>query len=188
MEPSYTKTKMPGGYRRVQYDKFTPEQQRVFSEMIGLLGPESFLNMIAQGDETAFEDLEAPAFRQFGEQMGGLASRFAGMGQGALKSSGFRNTASQAASDFAQNLQSQRLGLRRQATADIMDFGNRILNQQPYGEYMYAKRPKRNFFADVIGAVAAPVGAAIGGKFGGNQGARVGLQAGGGFAQGLGGY
>ena len=131
--------KVPKGYSLGQLDQFTPEQHNLFQQMFGQLGPDSFLSKLAGGDEDTFNQVEAPALKQFSGLQGGLASRFSGMGTGARKSSGFQNTSNQAASDFAQQLQSNRMGLQQQATKDLMSFGNDLLNQRPYEQTLQKK-------------------------------------------------
>lgn len=131
--------KVPKGYSYAQLDQFTPEQHNLFQQMFGQLGPDSFLSKLAGGDEDTFNQMEAPALKQFSGLQGGLASRFSGMGSGARRSSGFQNTANQASSDFAQQLQANRMGLQQQATRDLMGFGNELLNQRPY-EQGFAKK------------------------------------------------
>jgi hypothetical protein len=124
--------KVPKGYKAGAIQQFTPEQMQLFSQMFGDVGPDSFLSQIAGGDEEAFNQLEAPALRQFSGLQGNLASRFSGMGTGARHGSGFQNAAGAQASDFAQQLQSNRLDLRRQALNDLMGMRNELLNQRPY--------------------------------------------------------
>lgn len=131
--------KIPKGYQQGQLQQFTPEQMQLFQQMFGQLGPESFLGRLAGGDQSQFEELEAPALRQFGELQGGLASRFSGMGMGGRRSSGFQNTANQASSDFAQALQGQRMGLRNQAIKDLLGMSNQLLGQRPYEQFLTKK-------------------------------------------------
>jgi len=131
--------KVPKGYSLGQLDSFTPEQHNLFQQMFGQLGPDSFLSRLAGGDEETFNQIEAPALKQFAGLQGGLASRFSGMGTGARKSSGFQNTSNQAAADFAGQLQANRAGLQQQATRDLMSFGNDLLNQRPYEQTLTKK-------------------------------------------------
>jgi hypothetical protein len=135
-----TGNQIPKGYKAGQMQQFTPEQMQLFQQMFGNLGPDSFLSRLAGGDQSMFEQMEAPALRQFGELQGQLGSRFSGMGTGARRSSGFQNTTNQAASDFAQQLQSNRLGLQRQAIGDLMGMSNQLLNQRPYEQFLMKKQ------------------------------------------------
>lgn len=154
-----------GGYRHFKTQSFTPEQMKLFQSMFGQLGPDSFLGRLAGGDESMFEQLEAPALRQFSSLQGQLGSRFSGMGTGARRSSGFQNTANQAASDFAQQLQSQRMGLQRQAINDLMGFQNQLLGQRPYEQFAAPKG--RSFLEDLLLGLTAAGGEIGRGYFGG---------------------
>lgn len=138
--PSITRGKSKGGFTPMQMQQFTPEQMQLFQQMFGRLGPDSFLGKLAGGDQSMFDQLEAPALRQFQGMQGQLASRFSGMGQGARRSSGFHNTMNQASSDFAQDLQSQRMGLQNQAIRDLMGMSNQLLQQRPYEQFITEKK------------------------------------------------
>jgi len=135
-----TGNKIPKGYTTGQMQQFTPEQMQLFQSMFGQLGPDSFLGKLAGGDESQFAQMEAPAMRQFGELQAGLGSKFSGMGTGARRSSGFQNTMNQATSDFASQLQSQRMGLQQQAIKDLMGMSGQLLQQRPYEQFMTEKQ------------------------------------------------
>jgi len=148
-----TGNKIPRGYQSGQLQQFTPEQMNLFSSMFGHVAPSSYLNRLASGDQALFEEMEAPAQRQFQGQIGNLASRFSGMGTGGRHSSGFQNIATQAASDFTQDLASKRQGLQRQAIMDLMGLSESLLNQRPYDRFMVEKGPSKlmqflKFFSD----------------------------------------
>jgi hypothetical protein len=71
-----------------------------------------------------------------------MASRFSGFDKNALsarKGSGFQNSANQASSDFASQLQSNRMNIRNQAIKDLMGMSNDLLNQRPYQNYLMKK-------------------------------------------------
>jgi hypothetical protein len=133
--------------------------------MFGHTGPDSFLSRLAGGDQSQFEQLEAPALKQFGQLQGQLASRFSGMGSGARRGSGFQNASSQATSDFAQALQSNRLGLQRQALLDLMGVSSSLLGQKPYDQYLVPKQ--KPWWQELLGSVAGGLGQ-LGGQQGGS--------------------
>lgn len=139
-----TKTGMgdiiPKGNRKGQLQQFTPEQMQLFQSMFGHVQPGGFLSKLAGGDQGMFDELEAPALKQFGGLQGNIASRFSGMGSRARRSSGFSNTMNQASSDFAQQLQSQRMGLQRQALMDLMGLSESLLGQRPYDKSIIKKQ------------------------------------------------
>lgn len=147
-----TGNQIPGGYRSGQLSQFTPEQQQLFQSLFGHLGSNSFLSRLASGDQSQFEQLEAPAMRQFGALQGNIASRFSGMGTGARRSSGFQNTMNSASQDFASQLQSQRMGLQRQALQDLFGMSNTLLNQRPYEQFLVEK--PMSFLQQLLGNMA----------------------------------
>lgn len=161
--------KVPSGYRKYAVQNFTPEQMDLFSQLFDYLGPESFLSKLAGGDESSFDELEAPALRQFNELQGGLASRFSGMGTGGRKSSGFQNASNAASQDFAGQLQSNRQGLQRQAFMDLMGLSEGLMNQRPYTTGLAEKRQDQNNGA--FSALGESLGAIPGYLTGGKKGA-----------------
>jgi hypothetical protein len=128
--------KSSGGFKTGQMQQFTPEQMQLFQQMFGHLGPDSFLGRLASGDESQFEAMEAPAWSDFQSGLGQLGSRFAGMGSGSLKSSGFKNTGTAAASQFAQQLQGNRMNIRNNAIESLMNMSNNLLQQKPYENFI----------------------------------------------------
>ena len=143
------------GYRSSVSQQFTPEQMNLFQKMFSQVGDDSYLSKLSQGDEEAFGQLEAPALKQFSGIQGGLASRFSGMGgTGARKSSGFQNTQNSAAQDFASQLQSQRMGIQRQAQQDLFSMSRDLLGQRPYEQNFFQEQQKApSFWEQLLGAV-----------------------------------
>jgi len=174
-----TGSKVPSGYRQFQIQKFTPEQIQQFQQLFSQVSPDSYLGKLAGGDQSAFAEMEAPAMRQFSALQGNIASKFSGMGQGARRSSGFQNTMNQAASDFAQDLQSKRMQTRMDAMKELMTFSQMLLGQEPYETGLVQKQQKPsgwNAFADGVGG-AIP-GAITGFLSGGPPGALAGAATG----------
>jgi hypothetical protein len=157
---------IPKGYRQGQLQQFTPEQMQLFQQMFGQLGPDSFLSKLAGGDQSAFEQMEAPALRQFQGLQGQLASRFSGMGTGARRSSGFQNTTNQAASDFAQQLQSNRIGLQEGALQQLHQLANSLLQQKPYEQFLTEKPTSgwQKMLEGIFGGLSGGFGQGFGGK------------------------
>lgn len=130
---------VPSGYAMGQLQQFTPEQMDLFKQLFSQTGSDSQLGKLAMGDQSQFEQLEAPALKQFGQLQSGLASRFSGMGLGAQKSSGFQQAQNSAAQDFAERLQSNRMGLQRQAQQDLFGLSRDLLGQRPYDQFLTQK-------------------------------------------------
>jgi hypothetical protein len=172
--------KTPSGYRQFSQNMYTPEQEQVMQQSQSLFSPDSFTSRLAQGDQSAFDEMETPALQQFSGLQGNIASRFSGMGQGATRSSGFKNTMSQAGQDFASQLQSKRLELRNQAIKDMMGMTSEFLGYRPQEKGLVQKKQKqKTSWGSLIGA---GLGAA-GGAFFGNpmMGAQLGGAVGGAF-------
>lgn len=152
--------KIPKGYNAGRLQQFTPEQMQLFQSLFGHLGEGSDLSRLASGDQSMFDQMEAPALRQFSGIQGNLASRFSGMGTGARNSSGFQNTMNQASSDFAQDLQSKRMGLQRQALGDLFGMSNSLLGQRPYENFLTENKP--SFWESLMGGLGGAGGQAAG--------------------------
>lgn len=137
---------IPKGYRAGQMQQFDPRQMELYNQGIDRLGPDSYLARLASGDPSLFEDMEAPAWRQFQEAQGGLASRFSDMGMGSRGGSGFKNAANQQSIDFATQLQSKRQELMRQALQDLHSMSQDLLNQRPNQKFLIQKQHKPSGF------------------------------------------
>ena len=172
---------IPGHHR---YQQFTPEQMNIFEQAQGQVGPQSFLSKLGSGDEEMFNQMEAPALRQFSGIMGNIASRFSGGnpfggggGAGAMsarRSSGFQNTMGAAASDFAQQLQANRQGLQRQAIGDLMSYSNMLLGQRPYDAQVAQPSSSSGWGGLVGGLAGGALGATTGNPYWAMQGAQLG--------------
>lgn len=146
------------GYDVEQFQTYTPEMMDLWQQMHGNVGQNSYLGKLAAGDESTFNQMEAPAFRQFNELQGGLASRFSGMGTGGRKSSGFQNAATAATSNFAQDLASRRQSLQQQAIKDLHSMSSNLLGHNPYEQYY--TEPKKNFGQQLLGGILPLAGMA----------------------------
>lgn len=176
--------RVPKGFRKGSLQNFTPEQMDLFSQMFGHVGPDSYTSRLAMGDQSAFDEMEAPAMRDFQGGIGQLASRFSGMGQGGRHSSGFQNSATAATSNFAQDLAGRRADMRRQAINDLMGFSNQLLNQRPQDNFMVQKAQKSGGL-DWGGLVGGGLGALGGFLSGGPGGAMAGYGLGNSVGSGL---
>lgn len=164
------------GHHRFQ--QFTPEQMDLLQQMMGQLGPDSFLGKLAGGDEEMFNEMEAPALRQFSGLQGNIASRFSGMGMGAGKSSGHMNTQNAAASDFAQQLQGNRMNLQNQALKDMMSYSQMLLGQEPYA-LKERQQKESSGWGGLAGTLAGGAGGFfLGGPSGALKGAKLGYDVG----------
>jgi len=179
------KEKVPKGYEIGSVQQFTPEQMDLYQQMFGHLGPDSYLSRLAGGDQSQFEEMERPAMRQFNELQGGIASRFSQGGTGGRRSSGFQNTMSSAASNFAQDLQSKRLDMRNQALKDLMGYSHQLMGERPYQRDLFEKPQGNGPLGGFGGAIGAGLGGVGGFFLGGPGGALAGATLGNKVGQGL---
>lgn len=114
-----------------QMPTMNPQQMQFLQQMLsGLQGGESnipgmeYLQSLFSNDPNAFNEFQAPAMRQFNEQiMPGIAERFSSMGAGGRNSSAFNNAGAMAGSRLSENLSAQRAGLRSGAMNQLQGFG-----------------------------------------------------------------
>lgn len=158
-----TGSKVPKGYKQFQIQQFDPKQMEQYQQLFGQVSPDSFLGKLAGGDQSAYEEMEAPAMRQFSALQGNMASRFSGMGTGGRKSSGFQNTMNTAANEFAQDLQSKRMEHRRNAIKDLMGFSEMLMGQKPYETGLVQKQQQGGFMSAFGGAMGKAIPAAVSG-------------------------
>lgn len=176
----YEGMKLKSGEKLQQIPNYTPQQMQLHDQQYAHVGPDSYTARLAAGDEGLFNEMEAPAMRQFQELQGENASRFSGMGMGARKGSGFQNYQNTATSNFAQDLQSKRQELMRNALKDLMGMSDSLLKQEPWDTEAIVPKPKKSFLEQMF-AGAAPIAGAVGGGIlsGGNPaGVMAGYQAG----------
>ena len=167
------------GYNEIKSQVFTPEQMDLLSQAFQQVSPDSQLSKLASGDQSAFNQIEAPALKQFGALQGNIASRFSGLGgTGSRNSSGFQNKMNTAASDFAQQLQSNRQNLMRQARQDLMGTSQMLLGQRPYETSLQEEEPEESKWTKWLASILPLAGAGVGGAFGGLPGATLGGQLG----------
>jgi hypothetical protein len=167
---SFSGDVIPKGYQKkpAQLQQYTDQQLGLLEHAMSFAGPDSYLSRLAGGDEELFNEMEAPAHRQFQEILGGLGTRFsAGGGQGSLgtrRSSGFQNTGTAAASNFAQDLQSRRQELQRQAIMDLQGISATLLDKRPFERSLVERAPKQektNKWGSLAGGIVGGVGGAF---------------------------
>ena len=98
-------------------------QNQILQMLQGQLGQggsfgqaQNYLQNLLSGSPESMQAFQAPAMRQFNEQIvPGLAERFSGLGAGAQSSSAFQQALGQAGAGLAENLQALRSGLDRKS-------------------------------------------------------------------------
>lgn len=151
-----------------------PEQEPLYQQSIqaglqpgagGAFGQSAdYYRNILDGQGTEEEDynaMQAPLMRQFREQiMPDLAEQFAGMGAGAMSSSGFQNAAIGAGTDLTERLGAIRANLRNNANQYRMQAAQG-LNQagqqglQNFDENRMVQEGSQGFLGQMMPAVTA---------------------------------
>jgi hypothetical protein len=167
--------------RSEQRSTLGPEQQQLYQQLLaagqgpgagGAFGASAdYYRDLLSNDSQTMAQLSAPELRKFNEQIiPGLSEQFAGMGSGALSSSGFRNAAVNAGTDLSERLGAIRANLRQQGAAGLAGIGQQGLGQ--YNENINYN--PQGGFADYIGPAIGAGLSAAGGALGGPAGAIAG--------------
>jgi hypothetical protein len=143
-----------------QFQNLSPFQQKFQNQLLsGVSGltPSMFdlLEQLLSQDEEATSDYEAPALRQFQEQIiPSILERFAGAG--ALSSSGLNQSLAKAGESLSEKLAAQRSGLQQNALQSLMGLSQVGLQQR---STPYTKQGSQG----LIGALAPAAGGLAGG-------------------------
>lgn len=157
------------GYNQISMPTLSPEQQNLFSMMMGKARPgisgglDRLSQMAGGGTEQMWRGIEAPAMRQFAGLQGNIASRFSQAG--GRRSSGFQNRMGQAGADLSERLQSNRMQLQNQAIQELLGMGKNLLSTN-LSESFLAPKPK-SFWQELGGSFAGGAGMAFGKGLGG---------------------
>lgn len=134
---------MPKGYS--SFNTGTKQQSNFLQQLLGQLQGQSsnigqnplfqqgsnFLQQLLSGSPESSQAFEAPAMRQFNEQIiPGIAERFSGLGAGSQSSSAFQQALGQAGAGLSENLQAMRSGLQMNALPQALGYA-----QQPISNY-----------------------------------------------------
>ena len=129
-----------------------------------------YRDLLSDNSQT-YQAMQAPEMRRFREQIvPDLSEQFAGMGSGALSSSGFRNAAVGAGTDLSERLGAIRAQLRQQGAAGLLGIGQQGLGQ--YNENIL--RPATPGFADTMGPALGSAALGAAGSFFGPAGTAIG--------------
>lgn len=151
----------------------TGGQQDLLSQLLGGLSGSNVgggamgagmqnLSQLLSSSPEAFKAFEAPAMRQFQQQIvPSLAERFSGMGSGSQGSSAFGQQLGAAGAGLSENLAQLRAQLQQQALSQLMGFGQMGLGARSF-ENMY--RPATQGF---LGGISPGIGAGLTSGFGG---------------------
>lgn len=121
-----------------------------------------FYRSLLDPSSQAVQQFQAPAMRQFNEQIvPQLAEQFAGLGAGgsSLGGSAFRNALGMQGASLAERLNAMRTGLGMQGAQGLMGVGQQALN--PYMQ-TYIRQRQPGFLENLSPLVGAGIGAFAG--------------------------
>lgn len=153
------------GFNLVRTGTKDPMQQDIASRLYGgskegISAGTDWLSRLAKGDQGTFEQLEAPALRQFGQLQGNLASRFSGAGSGTRRSGAFQRASQDATTDLAERLQANRVGLQQSAVSQLNDIASMLLGQQNFENNLIPK--KQSALMQLLAALSGGAASGIG--------------------------
>lgn len=159
-----------------QVSNYSPEMENLLRSLVGgaqggVGGGLDFLSKLASGDQSMFEEMERPAYAAFEKLLGQTGSRFSDLG--ARDSSYFENAVAGQGQELAQNLQAQRLGIRSQATNQLLQQAMQMLGLRPFENVEKTKSPGFDW-----GGLLGGIGGAAAGSFFGPLGTAAGGAAG----------
>lgn len=115
-------------------------------------------------DPTDFNAMAAPEMRRYNEQIiPDIAEQYAGMGSGALSSSGFQNAAVNAGADLSERLGAIRANLRQNSAQGLQQIGSQALNPT-VENVMHQGQP--GFGQTFASGLGSAIGSGITGGFG----------------------
>lgn len=153
----------PKGYSQFELPTMGGGQKQIYdllkSQSLGGGGDVlSRLFGTAGGDQQGFDQMEAPAMRQFQQQiLPGIANRYAG--SGISGSSGMQNAFAGAGTDLAERLQSNRMGYHERARDQVMNLMQSLLGT-PTSQFGLVQKP--NMMADIMKLLGTGVGTGLG--------------------------
>ena len=150
-----------------QVSNFTPEQESALQQALkgfqGGGGIESALKYyqdLLSNNPDAFKAFEAPAMRQFNEQIiPNIAERFSGQGAGGQSSGAFQRALGQAGASLSEQLQAMRANLQGGAANSLTNILRNLLGARGFENMYHQGGP--NAFGAGVGAFSGAVGSAL---------------------------
>lgn len=148
----------------------TPQQQNLSNQLYsGLTGGQSnipglnYIQQLLSDNPEAFASYEAPALRQFNQQIvPGIAEQFSGMGMGAQGSSAFQQQLASAAGRLSQDLAAQRANLRQGAFSQLQGLYGQAMQPQ----FQSFVQPQYGAISPLLGAFGGGLGYGAGSSYG----------------------
>jgi hypothetical protein len=145
-------------------------QSQILQMLQGQLGQggsfgqaQSFLQNLLSGSPESSQAFEAPAMRQFNEQIiPGLAERFSGLGAGAQSSSAFQQALGQAGAGLSENLQALRSGLQGGAAQSLLGLPSQFLGSAFQSPFAYMQTQGGGTLSNTLGSFGQGISPGLG--------------------------
>jgi hypothetical protein len=156
-------------YQQIQVPTKDPRAMELYQQVAQALGPhlgnavQGIGQLAGGGTPEQWQQLEAPALRQYQQLVGGIGARYSGLGSGgAQKSSAFQNELSGSAADLAERLQGQRMGLQQNALQQLLGLYQNLIGTDTFENVFLPKQ--KPWWQEFASAIAPGIGMA-GGNF-----------------------
>lgn len=153
-------------YQQIQMPTKDPKAMELYQQIAQALGPHlkntvgNIGQMAAGGTEEQWNQLEAPAMRQFNQFQGNMASRFSGAGMGSRHSSGFQNTMTGASTDLAERLQGNRMNLQQNAQSQLLGLYQNLMGTDTFDtQFLQKQKP---WWQELLSSLGPAAGQAAG--------------------------
>jgi hypothetical protein len=145
-------------------------QNQILQMLQGQLGQggsfgqaQNYFQGLLSGSPQSSQAFEAPAMRQFNEQIiPGLAERFSGLGAGAQSSSAFQQALGQAGAGLSENLQALRSGLQGGAASQLLGLPGQFLGTAMQSPFALMQTQGGGRFSNVLGSFGQGISPGLG--------------------------
>jgi hypothetical protein len=157
-------SQVPKGYSQFSLPTMSQDQRGIYDMLRSQFSSQapdiySQLGGLARGQSSFFDSLEAPAMRQFQEQIAPqIANRY--VGSGIKGSSGINNSLAGAGQNLSQDLHSQRMGIQMNAISRLLGLGDLLLQTPTQQMGLTQKSP--SWQSQLMGMLGTGIGSGIG--------------------------
>lgn len=124
---------------------------------------QGYLQNLLSGSPQSTSAFEAPAMRQFNEQIiPGLAERFSGLGAGSQSSSAFQQALGQAGAGLSENLQALRSGLQGGAAQQLLGLPSQFLGAGFQSPFAYMQTQGGGRLSNLLGSFGQGIAPGLG--------------------------
>lgn len=169
----------PQKYERVS--TLLPQQEKLLGNLTSAAGAgggafnnaANYYRGLLSDNSADFDAFSRPELRRFNEQIiPDIAEQFAGMGSGALSSSGFQNASVNAGTDLSERLGALRASLRQAGAQGLQNIGQLGLGN--YSQSVMTDPGSEGLLSNLAPAIGTGLGALFGGPIGAGIGSNVG--------------